>query len=335
MNAFAIAGILTTISACVFGYFVYARNPKRDLNRIFFVLTISITTWGLGVFFIAIENDATRALTIWRLTYSFGVIWIPILFHHFVHIFLRNTDTEQTIQSKAALLASYGVGAAFFFLVQTDSFFPETQLLFSSFYYPIYTTLLYPLFFLWWASVVIYAHIELMTAFFRSEPAKKEQIKYFFLATSLGFTGGAVAFLPPFGIGLYPYGTFAIPLFPIIMTYAMMKHRLMDIRVVITRALLYSVIIAAISWGVIAISTANTLLKARFPNLSPWVIPFLAGSLAFAVGYLFWQESKRSDKLKAAFITVVAHKFRTPLGEIRWLERNRLKAGRKGYGNAT
>ena len=47
-----------------------------------------------------------------------------------------------------------------------------------------------------------------------------------------------------FGIYLSPYGNFSIPVYAGIVTYAIVRHRFLDIRVVIQKSLVYSILIA-------------------------------------------------------------------------------------------
>ncbi|MBU1121586.1 MAG: GAF domain-containing sensor histidine kinase, partial [Candidatus Omnitrophica bacterium] len=78
---------------------------------------------------------------------------------------------------------------------------------------------------------------------FRKEVGiRKNQIKYFFLATIVGYGGGATCFLPVFGIDIYPYLNFTVPLYPLIMAYAIVKYQLMDIKVAVTRAGIFLIV---------------------------------------------------------------------------------------------
>jgi signal transduction histidine kinase len=57
---------------------------------------------------------------------------------------------------------------------------------------------------------------------------------YLFFGTAVGFVGGITNFLPVFKIDIYPVGNFTIPLYCLIVTYAIIRYRLMDIRIFIT-----------------------------------------------------------------------------------------------------
>src|SRR5205807_1873667 len=102
---------------------------------------------------------------------------------------------------------------------------------------------------------------------------KKQQIKYFFLATAIGFLGGSFNFLPVFGIDLYPWGNFTIFLYPFIMSYAILKHNLMEISLVIRKTLIYSLVIAVLTLVYMTIAFLVTHLIAGWigPHAMRWV----------------------------------------------------------------
>ena len=56
-----------------------------------------------------------------------------------------------------------------------------------------------------------------------------------FWATLFGYLG-AVDFIPNYGIEVYPFGYIPVSIFVLTVVYAIVKYRLMDIKVVFTRA---------------------------------------------------------------------------------------------------
>ena len=122
----------------------------------------------------------------------------------------------------------------------------ETRRLFDSLYYNqanvwLTTTILV------WVTLVIAAHRELFLGFHRATGLEHQQLKTLFYAFATGYIGGTSSILPAFGIMLYPYGNFSVPLYCFIVTYAILKHHLMDITVVIRKSVIYSVLVAFIT----------------------------------------------------------------------------------------
>jgi signal transduction histidine kinase len=234
MNLFALSGLLITISSLFFGSFVFLKNTKNTVNRLWTLFSITVAIWGLAAFIIGQLPPEARALALlwWRIAYL-GIIFIPVLFYHFVHAWLG-------LKERIFLHLFYSWGLFFSILEWTpwgDLFFgyDNMKLVFSSFYV-VGPKPLFNFFVLCWFSIIIYSHYKLYTAFRTATGLKKDQIKYFFLGIAIAFLGGGSSFSMCFGARIYPYYNFAVPLYPAIMSYAILKYRLMDIRVVFTRA---------------------------------------------------------------------------------------------------
>lgn len=270
MNLFALSGLLTGISSLAFGYFVYWKGAHRPLYRLWFIFTVSVAVWGFGGMWIALAPTPNQALLAWRLSFACGVVWIPIVFHHFVHSFCD-------LRGRTFLISAYATGIAVFPLCFTNLFFSDVKFLFSSFYYSLPGTI-FPLFAAWWVALVVYSHYKLYRTHGVTSGLKRRQIEYFFLATAIGYVGGSLDYLPIFGIHLYPYGNFAIVLYPMIMTYAIVQYRLMDIAVVVNKGLVYGFVLLLVLIPMyLAILFTQTFTIHVIPLL-------LASSLAFACG---------------------------------------------------
>jgi signal transduction histidine kinase len=235
MNLFALSGLLTGLSSLAFGSFVYLYGAHRPLHRVWFMFTVSVAVWGFGGMWIALASTPTQALFAWRLSFACGVLWIPILFHHFIHAFCNLRD-------RTFLISAYATGIVLFPLCFTNVFFADVRFLFSSFYYSLPGPV-FPFFTAWWVALVVYSHYKLYETHRTTSGLKRRQIEYFFLATAIGYAGGSLDYLPIFGVTLYPYGNFAIVLYPMIMTYAIVQYRLMDIAVVVNKGLVYGLVL--------------------------------------------------------------------------------------------
>jgi signal transduction histidine kinase len=72
-------------------------------------------------------------------------------------------------------------------------------------------------------------------------------MKYVVVGMLIGWIGAECMFLPAFRIDIYPVANFLIVGYTIIITYAIIRHRLMDINIVIQKSFIYSILIALIT----------------------------------------------------------------------------------------
>jgi signal transduction histidine kinase len=161
---------------------------------------------------------------------------IPPFFLHFV-VALSNEKK----QKKLLIISSYSI--AFLLLFITLAFpshlVPSVIRKFSFNYYTNPGPLFYP-YSLFWGSYITTAFILLLSGHKRQGGIRRNQIRYVLIASLIGFSGGATTFLSVFSDRIYPYGVPAIFLYTIFITYAIVKHRLMDITFVIKKGVTYA-----------------------------------------------------------------------------------------------
>lgn len=161
----------------------------------------------------------------------------------------------------------------------------------------------------------------LYTTYRISSGIKRRQVGYLLLASALGYFGGLSNYLMAFGIFIpyyHPFAGYFLIFYPLITTYVILKYHLFDIKLIIRKALLYSVGIALLAGFLVGISFLSNLLAKNIPGFNFWVVPVVIAVISFIFGKIFWEKSKETEKLKYEFITVAAHKLRTPLTEIKW-----------------
>ena len=240
MNPFSVSGLLIGVACLSMGLWVFLSNPSGRINKLWAVFCVAVAIWGLGSFSVGISSSYAQALISWRLAYV-GVIFIPALFYHFVTIFLD-------LQRKRLLACAYVASFVFLGFNSAAILIPAVSKLFPDLYYLYPPGKVYTLFVLYFISMTVLSHVELYR-FLRASKSEKRrtQVRWFFVAIALAFTGGTTCYLPVYGINLYPYGNFCVPLYPIIMSYAIVRHQLMDISIVIRKSLVYSGLVACIT----------------------------------------------------------------------------------------
>ena len=88
--------------------------------------------------------------------------------------------------------------------------------------------------------------VMLFRGYRRAEGSRKNQIKYLLFGSLFGYAGGLDNFLFLYDITifpLFPYGTYAIPVYVSSTAYAIAHYRLLDITVVVKKSLIYGLLL--------------------------------------------------------------------------------------------
>jgi K+-sensing histidine kinase KdpD len=100
----------------------------------------------------------------------------------------------------------------------------------------------YAPFLLMFIGLTVYAHV-LMYKHYRSLSGyERNQIKYVFLGTAIGFLGGTTNYPLWYDIPVLPIGNVLVAVYVFLMAYAIVKYRLLDIRLALTRAGIFTTV---------------------------------------------------------------------------------------------
>ena len=217
---------LTSFSLCLF---VLLKNPRSQLNRSFGLFSFSVGFWAINHFLaFAIQNEVA-ALFFHRALMA-GAIFIPATFFHFVCILLDIYNKK-----KGWIFFGYAL-SIFFFLTDFTTLFITSvskKLFFKYFEDP---GPMYHPFMIMFVSFAVYSHYLMFRGCQTSAGARKNQIKYVFVGTLIGFVGGSTSFPLVYNIPIPPVGNCLVSVYIIMSAIAILKYRLMDINIALTRA---------------------------------------------------------------------------------------------------
>ena len=233
-----IASLLTAAVSFILAVFVLSRNPKSKLHRTFFFYTFSIFAWSLPFAFMAYAPTERVGLLLGRV-FNLGVSFIGVCFMHFVLILLNVGERKR----QRIVKPHYIIAVIFTILIPTKLMIAGVAPKFGLNYF-INPGPLYYVYVLWWVSCVMYGMFRLFLGYKNSTGARQNQLKYLFFGSFIGYVLGPANFLLVFDIKypFYPFGSYGVPIYAVITAYAILKYRLMDIRLAVTRAGIFFVV---------------------------------------------------------------------------------------------
>ena len=279
-NHYANAPILTSVATFLLAVFVFSKNIKGKINRIFAFYYFSISLWSFsqGFLFIAQGPEDKMSALFWARLLHYGVFFIPTLFIHFVLIFL-----DEVKQKKKILILAYVITLFLVIICPTKLFIKDMVPKFS-FRYIVEPGFFYSLCLLFFIGFVAYGLYKLFKAYHNFSGIKANQTKYLFWGSLFGYLGGSLNFLWVFNMRLYPlnpFGIYTVPFYVFMVAYGIVRYRLMDINLVFTRAgifaIVYTLVLGLPFW--FGFNTGkwiySTIIMAFLATLGPFIYQYL------------------------------------------------------------
>ncbi len=269
---------IACVSTLCLGALVLWKRPDRQTSWYFALCTIGTSLWNLSLF---VAMTSIGQPTLWgRLAISFGA-FMPAGFFIFLASF---PPQDRHFRAKRLIV---GMFALFFFVLPLTPLVVRRAWVVDGRYL---SGDLGPWYFAFWAYYLGFLVLAFIQCAVKYRAAKhtpyREQLRYMTFGFLLFFVPLIVTqFLLPL-LGIFQYNNlgplFALPMLAAI-GYAIARHKLLDIRIVIQRGVIYAVILAA------AMGTYAALLQlfGRFIGRITDTEAIVSAAVTTAVGVLF------------------------------------------------
>lgn len=272
------------------GLFVLFRAPLRPINRAFAAFSLLTAVWLLtvGVAYSLNNNREDLAFMWLRISYT-AVIFMIVPYFRLASLVghpLRITSRWMQL--------SWVLGMFFVLTVWKTDWFMEGVYLHHFGFYPR-VGWLHSVYLVWLGNSLLLSHVMLFLKT-RELPIgsyARNTAKYFWAAL-ISVTPVVLDFVPNYGIDIYPIGFIFVLAFAVTTAYAIMQHQLMDIRVVIRRGVVYSILVAGITACYLAVVVA---MEKLFQGFFGYRSVFSTAIAAFLIAIFF---NPLRDRIQAA-----------------------------------
>ena len=220
-----------TFSSLLLGLLIYIKSPKIPSNLFYFLFSLFLASWSFGMWMYAKDPFIyDRVLTWSKILHATGIL-VALFLLLFSLTFPKNISLpfrKATLIAMPALLMAI-ITLFTNYVIKSVNYLPgNRQLVYSSGYF---------LYFLFFATYLMTSLLILIKKYFKSKGIEKQQIKYIAgsitIASILSFIINMI--LPALGnFKIAWLGPLVIFIILVAIGYAITKHHLFDIKVIIT-----------------------------------------------------------------------------------------------------
>lgn len=290
LTLYTLTSLVAFLACAIFSPFVLLKGRKNRQTYLYSGLTLVAGIWCLFPFVTGQANNSIEAIRFARLIY-FVALFVPPLFLHLTFSLL---DLPKTKWERGLLMGSYVISTLFTLVLPTNSFIIGV-VRFAP-YFGVVPGQFYIAYVAFFGLTCAIGFIKLLQGYKQAIGIRKNQLRYIFVSWFLAYLAGILHFLPAFGlIEAFPHDLLLIAFVPI-SAYAIVKYRLLDIRVALTRTAIFATVYILILGLPLLVAWGRQPLLQRSLGQSWWLGLWLACSiLATAAHYANLYLQKRAS----------------------------------------
>lgn len=274
LTAYSASYFIIGIAGLFWSAFVFLSPPRDSIKQAFSRYLFVVVWWA---FFSIPMINASNIFwgTLWDRICFMGAIFIPVSFLHFNFSFLGIEE-----KYKNFLRLNYLIGLSFLAFIFSSYLIPSASLKFGLTYFtdpgPLYIA-----FIAYFFAVSALCIFNFFLAFIKAKGNRKRQLFNIFWSSILGYSLGGLNYnlafeIPPPTLAII--GNFGIFFHISVYAYTITKQRLMDVSVIISRAL--AELLATTSLAILYLSA---VWPYRFFISTKIDLPFITGSILYGI----------------------------------------------------
>ncbi|HIE51355.1 MAG TPA: PAS domain S-box protein [Armatimonadetes bacterium] len=244
VDIYNLPALLAALGNVGLGWFVFSRDRKNPTYQAFAALNVTLAVWNIGFFLLmGLPPEAKPLALLFDRILHLGLVFLPSIAFHFVLL-----ATRQLTPPRLNLLrVFYFLSTVFLFIALSDHFVSDLvyYLTYGGFFFPIPGpgSKAFDLFFLMAVGLGFYY----LWRHWRCAQTLQERLRtqYLIIALLVACSSGIPNFLLLSGMAqIYPFGHLLNFAYTMIIAYAIVHHKLLDIEFVIRKTIVYGGVFA-------------------------------------------------------------------------------------------